>query len=149
MLYFNGLLRPQHMVKRLLDSPCAIIPIEAKWYNQIASGTKCHKWFSRKIGTDYLDKIILMRIMTPDKMSRVVGGAIVLGQHDPLAHRARDVPKKWKFAYKIRCFIPFSQCRYFTCTTFANGTPKWVKEKDVLSSTKRALESYCGMRSDE
>jgi hypothetical protein len=139
------------LVKKTIKKEIFIMPVATKWYNMIISGEKPYKFFSRKVNQDRIGKIVLMRAVTPDSKSRIVVGAVILGDYDPSAPLD---PKlgflgKWKYAYRIQCYIPFSRYRCFACKTVAGGTPKLVTDTDVLAYTKQALEVFCGGRLDE
>jgi len=77
----------ENILKEIIDEKYSIIPVEARFYNQIISGEKSHKWFSTKVGTEYLGKIVLMRAKTPDTACRLIIGAVILG---PLILRLND-----------------------------------------------------------
>lgn len=56
---------------------------------------------------------------------------------------------KWKFAYPILNYIPFSPFRGILAKCYAGGNPKWVDDNDVMFAARRALEVVCGSRVDE
>jgi len=104
------------------------------------------------VAKKYLDRIVLVRAATPDGESRIVSGAVVLGPYDPTAPKDPNIgyiAGVWEYGHAIKCYIPFSMHRYFSCKTYAGGTPKQVTDTDVLKNTRLALEVFCGLRKDE
>ncbi len=138
-------------VASVIKKPYFIMPVESKWYSMIITGAKSYKFFSRRLGKQSIGRLVLMRACTPDGKSRMVIGAVILGELDP------DAPRDPKmgygaygiYGYPIVCYVPFSRFRCFACKTIAGGIPKLVSDVDVLANARRALEVCYGSRFDE
>jgi hypothetical protein len=137
-------------LQTLIEEDFFIMPVATTWYKMIIDGKKLLKFFAKKVSQKSIGKIVLMRAVTPDQKSRMIVGAIILGDHDPNAPLDPRIGYlgKWKLAYPIKHYIPFSPFRCFSCNAWAGGTPKQIKDVDVIANAKRALEVVCGSRPD-